>query len=260
MTMQYRRLGRTALTVSELCLSTMNFGPHTSEPDSHAILGAAIDIGINFIDTANQYGGDCGAGATETILGNWLAGNPARRERIVLAIKVHEPMSVDVNDRDLSAPRPWTRYGKRSIGWLLKATRGSMWSSRDVALRPKLTPGEHPRVAKWVGFGQRPPHCVAPHRRPWPGVGSVASFPPGCWASDKSIPMPGSCLIDPGRTCSPQARRRHCCFTENAAAVTWSVRMPPEQPPGSIQGSACGPSRMPATTFGARTWRTLSQR
>ena len=101
--MNHRRLGRTALKVSELCLGTMNFGPRTSEADSHALLDAAVDLGINFIDTANQYGGDCGVGTTETILGNWLAANPARRDRIVLATKVHEPMSADINDRGLSA-------------------------------------------------------------------------------------------------------------------------------------------------------------
>lgn len=72
-------------------------------PDSHAILDAATDMGINFIDTANQYGGALGVGATETILGEWLARDPARRSRIVLATKVHEPMSDDINDRGLSA-------------------------------------------------------------------------------------------------------------------------------------------------------------
>jgi NDP-hexose C3-ketoreductase / dTDP-4-oxo-2-deoxy-alpha-D-pentos-2-ene 2,3-reductase len=101
--MKYRRLGRTALQVSELCLGTMNFGPRTSARDSHAILDAAIDLGINFIDTANQYGGALGVGTTETIIGEWLARNPAKRARIVLATKVHEPMSDDINDRGLSA-------------------------------------------------------------------------------------------------------------------------------------------------------------
>ncbi|HEX2560626.1 aldo/keto reductase [Phenylobacterium sp.] len=101
--MKYRQLGRSALKVSELCLGTMNFGPQTSEPDSFAILDAAVDAGINFIDTANQYGGRLGVGATETLLGRWLAKDPARRDRLVLATKVHEPMSDDVNDRGLSA-------------------------------------------------------------------------------------------------------------------------------------------------------------
>ncbi|WP_394763679.1 aldo/keto reductase [Phenylobacterium sp.] len=101
--MKYRQLGRSALKVSELCLGTMNFGPRTSEPESFAILNAAVAAGINFIDTANQYGGHLGVGATESLLGKWLAEDPARRDRVVLATKVHEPMSDDVNDRGLSA-------------------------------------------------------------------------------------------------------------------------------------------------------------
>lgn len=101
--MKYRRLGRSALKISELCLGTMNFGPRASEQESFAILDQALGMGINFIDTANQYGGHLGVGATETILGKWLAEDPARRHRIVLATKVHEPMSTDINDRGLSA-------------------------------------------------------------------------------------------------------------------------------------------------------------
>lgn len=101
--MKYRRLGRSALKISELCLGTMNFGPRTSAKECHAILDTAVDLGINFIDTANQYGGHLGVGTTETILGQWLAQDRARRDRIVLATKVHEPMSDDINDRGLSA-------------------------------------------------------------------------------------------------------------------------------------------------------------
>lgn len=101
--MKYRRLGRTALKVSELCLGTMNFGPRTSEQESFAILDEAVGMGINFIDTANQYGGHSGVGTTEVILGKWLAADRGRRDRIVLATKVHEPMSSDINDRGLSA-------------------------------------------------------------------------------------------------------------------------------------------------------------
>ncbi len=101
--MKYRRLGRTALKVSELCLGTMNFGPRTTEDKAHAILDHAIDNGINFVDTANQYGGEEGVGTTEKIIGNWIAKNPATRKKLVLATKVYEPMSADVNDRGLSA-------------------------------------------------------------------------------------------------------------------------------------------------------------
>jgi aryl-alcohol dehydrogenase-like predicted oxidoreductase len=69
--MDYRQLGRSALKVSSLCLGTMNFGPRTSEPESFAILSDALEAGINFIDTANQYGGHLGVGTTETLVGKW---------------------------------------------------------------------------------------------------------------------------------------------------------------------------------------------
>ena len=101
--MKYRQLGRSALSVSELCLGTMNFGPRTSKSDSFEILNQSVNAGINFIDSANQYGGDLGVGATEKILGRWLAEDKSRREHIVLATKAHEPMSDDINDRGLSA-------------------------------------------------------------------------------------------------------------------------------------------------------------
>lgn len=72
--MDYRHLGRTGLRVSPLCLGTMNFGPQTSEPDSHAVMDAALEAGINFFDTANVYGWKTGEGVTEKIVGTWFAG------------------------------------------------------------------------------------------------------------------------------------------------------------------------------------------
>ena len=101
--MKYRQLGRSGLRVSQLCLGTMNFGPRTSEHDSFEILSEALERGINFIDTANQYGGRLGVGTTETLLGKWFAQDGTRRDNVVLATKVHEPMSDDINDRGLSA-------------------------------------------------------------------------------------------------------------------------------------------------------------
>lgn len=101
--MEYRQLGKSALKVSTLCLGTMNFGPRTSEEESFAIMNDAMEAGINFVDTANQYGGKMGVGTTETIVGKWLTQNPQHRDKIVLATKVHQPMSDDVNDRGLSA-------------------------------------------------------------------------------------------------------------------------------------------------------------
>jgi aryl-alcohol dehydrogenase-like predicted oxidoreductase len=101
--MNYVRLGRTALRVSRLCLGTMNFGPLTSEPDSHAIMDKAVELGLNFFDTANVYGWKTGEGVTEQIVGRWLAGAAGRRERIVLATKVFGRMGDGPNDRGLSA-------------------------------------------------------------------------------------------------------------------------------------------------------------
>jgi aryl-alcohol dehydrogenase-like predicted oxidoreductase len=101
--MRYRQLGRTALQVSELCLGTMNFGPNTPESEAFELLDHAVSAGVNFIDTANQYGGTEGRGATESIIGRWLAQGGGRREQVVLATKVHQPMSDLPNDRGLSA-------------------------------------------------------------------------------------------------------------------------------------------------------------
>lgn len=81
----------------------MNFGPVTPQAEAFQILDRALEGDIDFIDTANQYGGSAGVGTTETIIGNWLAQGGDRRERIVLATKVYEPMSDRPNDRGLSA-------------------------------------------------------------------------------------------------------------------------------------------------------------
>lgn len=101
--MEYKRLGRTGLKVSRLCLGTMNFGPFTSETDSFAIMDKALELGINFFDTANVYGRRLGEGITEQIIGRWLAQGGRRREKIVLATKVYTRMGDGPNDRGLSA-------------------------------------------------------------------------------------------------------------------------------------------------------------
>jgi aryl-alcohol dehydrogenase-like predicted oxidoreductase len=101
--MQFTRLGRTALKVSRFCLGTMNFGPQTTEQDSHAIMDKAIDVGINFVDTANVYGWKTGEGWTEQIIGRWIAQAGGRREKVVLATKVFGKMSDWPNHSRLSA-------------------------------------------------------------------------------------------------------------------------------------------------------------
>ena len=77
--MEYSHLGRTGVKVSRLCLGTMNFGPFTTEPDSHAIMDKALESGINFFDTANAYGRVEGQGITEQIIGRWFAQGGSRR-------------------------------------------------------------------------------------------------------------------------------------------------------------------------------------
>ncbi len=101
--MQFTNLGRTGLSVSRFCLGTMNFGPTTSEPDSFAIMDRALELGINFFDTADIYGWKIGEGWTEQIIGRWLAHAAGRREKIVLATKCYNKMGEWPNERGLSA-------------------------------------------------------------------------------------------------------------------------------------------------------------
>lgn len=101
--MEYVRLGRTALKVSRLCLGTMNFGPETSEEDSFKIMDRALELGFNFFDTANVYGWKLGEGVTEQIIGRWFAQGGGRREKVVLATKVHGRMGEWPNQSGLSA-------------------------------------------------------------------------------------------------------------------------------------------------------------
>jgi aryl-alcohol dehydrogenase-like predicted oxidoreductase len=94
--MNYRKLGRSDLTVSEIALgSWLTYGGGVTRREAQACLRAAFDAGINFIDTANVYG----RGAAESFLGEALAGVP--RHRYVLATKVYFPMSG--TDQGLSA-------------------------------------------------------------------------------------------------------------------------------------------------------------
>ena len=101
--MQYVNLGKSALKVSPLCLGTMNFGPHTTEPDSHSIMDKALELGINFFDTANVYGWKKGEGITEQIIGTWFAQGGGRREKTVIATKLYGDMGDWPNDGKLSA-------------------------------------------------------------------------------------------------------------------------------------------------------------
>src|SRR6185369_11875639 len=101
--MQYVQLGRSGVKVSRLCLGTMNFGPETSETDSFAIMDRALELGLNFFDTANVYGWKVGEGWTEQIVGRWFAQGGGRREKVVLATKVFGRMGQWPNQSRLSA-------------------------------------------------------------------------------------------------------------------------------------------------------------
>jgi aryl-alcohol dehydrogenase-like predicted oxidoreductase len=101
--MEYVKLGRSGLKVSRLCLGTMNFGPLASEAESFVLMDKALELGINFFDSANVYGWKTGEGVTEQIIGRWLAQGGGRRQRIVLATKVFGRMGEGPNERGLSA-------------------------------------------------------------------------------------------------------------------------------------------------------------
>jgi len=105
--MRKKKLGASALEVSEICLGTMTWGEQNSEAEAHAQIDWALDHGINFIDTAEMYPvppAQRTQGSTEKIVGAWLGKNKAKRERIVLASKIAGP-----------GRREWIRNGKNHV-------------------------------------------------------------------------------------------------------------------------------------------------
>jgi aryl-alcohol dehydrogenase-like predicted oxidoreductase len=116
--MEYTQLGRTGLKVSRLVLGTMNFGPQTNEPDSHAIMDSALDAGVNFFDTANVYGWGQDKGRTEEIIGTWFAKGGGRRDKTVLATKVYGNMGAD--------DAPWPNEDKLSALNIRRAADASL--------------------------------------------------------------------------------------------------------------------------------------
>lgn len=103
--MQYRRLGRTGLKVSQICLGTMQFGWTADERAAHAIMDEAREQGCNFFDTADVYSrwveGNEG-GVSEQIIGSWLAQSHVRRDQVVIATKIRGEMGDGPNDQGLS--------------------------------------------------------------------------------------------------------------------------------------------------------------
>jgi aryl-alcohol dehydrogenase-like predicted oxidoreductase len=98
--MEYTELGRSNMRVSKICLGTMHFGPYASEEVSHQILDRCLELGINFIDTANVYGGAGYRGRSEEIIGNWFAKRPGVRDEVVLATKVYGTMTNEGTPND----------------------------------------------------------------------------------------------------------------------------------------------------------------
>jgi 1-deoxyxylulose-5-phosphate synthase len=103
--MEYRRLGRTGLKVSTICLGTMQFGWTADEAGSFAVMDRAVELGCNFFDTADVYSswhtGNQG-GESETIIGKWLAAGHVRRRDVIIATKVRGKMGAGANDQGLS--------------------------------------------------------------------------------------------------------------------------------------------------------------
>ena len=102
MSIQNKRLGKHGVLVSNICLGTMNFGWHTSEEESFAIMDRALELGINFFDTADVYGWGGQQGDTELILGRWFAQGGGRRDAVVLATKVFNPVKREENLREVN--------------------------------------------------------------------------------------------------------------------------------------------------------------
>ena len=97
-------LGSSDLLVTPICLGTMTFGEQVAEKEAYSILDRSLDLGVNFLDTAEMYSVPAKAetcGATESILGNWFATKPGARQKMVLATKVAGP----------SRGMPWVREG-----------------------------------------------------------------------------------------------------------------------------------------------------
>lgn len=103
--MEYRKLGRTGLKVSSLCLGTMQFGWTADKENSFAVMDTAVELGCNFFDTADIYSrwaaGNAG-GVSEQMIGDWLAQSRVGRDQIIIATKVRGQMGQGPNDQGLS--------------------------------------------------------------------------------------------------------------------------------------------------------------
>ena len=127
--MQKRKLGRTDTCVSVICLGTMTFGEQNTPAESHAILDAAVDGGVNFFDAAEMYPFPCSAdtyGATETIIGTWLQ-KRGKRDDVIVATKISGPSTLQHpnNPPELE----WIRGGKTRFN------RANLSAAIDASLK-----------------------------------------------------------------------------------------------------------------------------
>lgn len=121
MSMKTVELGGSGLHVTPVCLGTMTFGEQVEQAAAHAILDRAVERGVNFIDTAEMYAVPARAetcGATEGIIGEWLASRPGMRQRVIVATKVAGP----------SRGMPWIRGEQSGLtkAEILSACEGSL--------------------------------------------------------------------------------------------------------------------------------------
>lgn len=121
MAIKHVRLGKHGALVSNLCLGTMNFGWVTSEEESFRIMDRALELGINFFDTADVYGWAVEHGTTEEIIGRWFAQGGGRRDAVVLATKVYNPVT-----RKSARPEPNSDGRSLSAYKIRKHCEGSL--------------------------------------------------------------------------------------------------------------------------------------
>ena len=124
--MEYRKMGRTGLKVSALCLGTMTFGKQVDEPTSLGIIERALDLGVNFIDTADMYVN----GVTEQIVAKAIKG---KRDSVVLASKgghVRKLAAKYGEQKFVRADRPRAPAALQAVGGGRRAPARTTWACR----------------------------------------------------------------------------------------------------------------------------------
>jgi hypothetical protein len=259
-------LGGSDLQVSRICLGTMTFGEQVDEPTAHAILDQAVERDINFIDTAEMYAVPARRetyGATETIIGRWLAARPGMRQRIVLATKVAGP----------SRGMPWVRDGADDLqpAHIAQACDDSLrrlqtdvidlyqihWPNRNAAIfgglyldpaKDRFYTSIHDQLAALAKLVQagKVRHIGLSNESPWGlmeflRVAEQHGLPRGVGAEPVRAGQPGG-RQRPGR--SPAAQRRGPAGLQPAGL--WQPDRQVRRPrlrPGAAGAGAAGPLR-----------------